>query len=66
MVIEIVSLSSRHMDEGLKFKLCEREKVKYSVLVYPDERMVKGREKRDRSFSFEECKVDIKLEEVLI
>ncbi len=64
MVIEIVSLSSRHMDEGLK--LCEREKVKYSVLVYPDERMVKGREKRDRSFSFEECKVDIKLEEVLI
>ncbi len=42
MVIEIVSLSSRHMDEGLKFELCEREKVKYFVLVYPDEKMVKG------------------------
>jgi len=30
------------MDEGLKFELCEREKVKYFVLVYPDEKMVKG------------------------
>ncbi|MEJ7553938.1 MAG: hypothetical protein WKI48_04255 [Aquificaceae bacterium] len=26
----------------------------------------KYREKRDRSFNFEECKVDIKLEEALI
>jgi len=71
MVIEIVSPSSRQMDEGLKFELCEREGVKYFVLVYPDERMVKvfelsnGRytEKRDRSFLFDACQVEINFEE---
>ncbi len=71
MVIEIVSPSSRQMDEGLKFELCEREGVKYFVLVYPNERMVKvfelsnGRytEKRDRSFLFDACQVEINFEE---
>ncbi len=71
MVIEIVSPSSRQMDEGLKFELCEREGVKYFFLVYPDERMVKvfelsnGRytEKRDRSFLFDACQVEINFEE---
>ncbi len=71
MVIEIVSPSSRQMDEGLKFELCEREGVKYFVLVYPDERMVKvfelsnGRytEKQDRSFLFNGCQVEINFEE---
>ncbi len=71
MVIEIVSPSSRQMDEGLKFELCEKEGVKYFVLVYPDDRMVKvfelsnGRyvEKQDRSFLFDTCQVEINFEE---
>lgn len=74
MVVEIVSPYSRQMDEGLKFELCEREGVKYFVLVYPEEKRVKVfelakgkyREKTDRGFSFGECKVEIKLEEALI
>ncbi|MEJ7620660.1 MAG: Uma2 family endonuclease, partial [Aquificaceae bacterium] len=52
---------------GLKFELCEREGVKYFVLVYPDERMVKvfellgGRyeEKRDKVFTFGKCELSI-------
>ncbi len=72
MVVEIVSPSSRQMDEGLKFELCEREGIKYFVLVYPDEKKVKvfelshGRyiEKQDRGFLFDECQVEINFEEV--
>ncbi len=71
MVIEIVSPSSRQMDEGLKLELCEREGVKYFVLVYPDEKQVKvfelshGKyiEKQDRSFIFDTCQVKINFEE---
>ncbi len=72
MVVEIVSPSSRQMGEGLKFKLCEMQGVKYFVLVYPDERFVKvfelveGKytEKVDRGFIFEKCQVEINFEEV--
>ncbi len=74
MVIEIVSPSSRQVDEGLKFELCEREGVKYFVLVYPEEKKVKVfelvegkyREKKDRGFNFGECEAEINLEEALV
>jgi len=67
MVVEIVSPSSRQMDEGLKFELCEMQGVKYFVLVYPDEKMVKVfelvdgkyREKLDRVFKLDECEVSV-------
>ncbi len=73
MVVEIVSPSSKQIDEGLKFELCEKEGVKYFVLVYPDEKVVKVfelveggyKEKTDTNFSFGECKVNISFEEVL-
>ncbi|MEJ5338614.1 MAG: Uma2 family endonuclease [Aquificaceae bacterium] len=72
MVVEIVSPSSRQMDEGLKFELCEREGVKYFVLVYPDEKEVKVfelsggkyREKMDKRFSLGRCEVEINFKEV--
>ncbi len=72
MVIEIVSPSSKQMDEGLKFELCERERVKYFVLVYPEERSVrvfelmgvKYIEKKDTRYSFGDCEVELELEEV--
>ncbi len=71
MVIEIVSPSSRQIDEGLKFELCEREGVKYFVLVYPDDRMVKVfelsngryREKPDKRFDLNGCNVELDFEE---
>ncbi len=67
MVVEIVSPSSRQMDEGLKFELCEMHGVKYFVLVYPDEKMVKVfelvdgkyREKLDRVFKLDGCEVSV-------
>ena len=72
MVVEIVSPSSRQMDEGLKFELCEMQDVKYFVLVYPDEKMVKVfelfsgryRQKLDNKFVFNSCEVEIAFEEV--
>ncbi len=71
MVIEIVSPSSRHLDEGLKFELCEREGVKYFVLVYPEEKSLKVfeflsgkyKEKRGKHFNFGDCEVELNLEE---
>ena len=67
MVVEIVSPSSRQMDEGLKFELCEMQGVKYFVLVYPDEKMVKVfelvegkyREKLDEVFKLDGCEVSV-------
>ena len=37
LVVEIVSTSSAHKDERVKFALYEEEKVEYYVLVYPKE-----------------------------
>jgi len=41
IIIEIVSESTAKRDENIKFKLYEREKVEYYVLVYPDFEKVK-------------------------
>ncbi len=67
MVVEIVSPSSKQIDEGLKFELCEMQGVKYFVLVYPDEKTVKVfepvegkyREKLDRVFKLDGCEVSV-------
>ncbi len=72
MVVEIVSPSSRQMDEGLKFELCEMQGVKYFVLVYPNEKTIKVfelfsgryRQKSDNKFVFNGCEVEIAFEEV--
>jgi len=69
IVIEIVSPSSKQIDEGLKFELCEKEGVKYFVLVYPDEKAVKvfelskGKyvEKHSMKFSLGGCELEIDL-----
>ncbi len=37
LIVEIVSPSSAHKDERVKFSLYEEEKVEYYVLVYPKE-----------------------------
>ncbi len=74
LVLEIVSPSSRDIDEGLKFELCEREGVKYFVLVYPEEKSLKVfelvggkyKEKPDRNFKLSACKVEVCLEKIFI
>ncbi|MCS7196366.1 MAG: Uma2 family endonuclease, partial [Aquificaceae bacterium] len=38
MVVEVVSESTRRMDEEVKFELYEREGVKYYLLLYPETR----------------------------
>ncbi len=42
VVFEVVSKSTVLKDEGLKFEIYEREKVKYYILVYPDIKKVRG------------------------
>ena len=73
LVLEIVSPSTRTIDEGLKYELCQREGVPYFVLVYPEEKRVlvyelwegKYRQKEDKRFYFGACLVEIDFEKAL-
>ncbi len=42
VVFEVISKSTALKDEGLKFEIYEREKVKYYILVYPDIKKIRG------------------------
>jgi len=69
IVIEIISDSTADKDESIKFKLYEREKVEYYVLVYPDlekVRIFKLDNKKydkiyegDKEFKFDLCEIEI-------
>lgn len=71
LVVEVVSPSSRQIDEGLKLELCQREKVRYFALVYPEEKVYrvfelvgdKYEEKTDKVFVFGDCRVEIDFRE---
>ena len=41
IVVEIISKSTAKMDEKIKFKIYEEEKVKYYMLVYPEDKKAK-------------------------
>ncbi|MCS6876378.1 MAG: Uma2 family endonuclease, partial [Aquificaceae bacterium] len=72
MVIEIVSPSSKAMDEGLKFELYQEQKVPYFVLVYPEDKTfvvyeLKDRRyvlKEDRKFYLKGCELELDFTEV--
>ncbi|MCX8076927.1 MAG: Uma2 family endonuclease [Aquificaceae bacterium] len=72
MVIEIVSPSSKAMDEGLKFELYQEQKVPYFVLVYPEDKTfvvyeLKDRKyvlKEDRKFYLKGCELELDFTEV--
>ena len=72
LVLEIVSPSTRTIDEGLKYELCQREGVPYFVLVYLEEKKVlvyelwKGsyRLKEDNTFKLSGCEVFIDFQKV--
>jgi len=69
LVIEIISPSTALKDEDIKFKIYEREKVEYYVLVYPDFKKVRvfklknGKYDKvfegDKSYKFDFCNLEI-------
>ena len=77
IIVEVISKSTALRDEKYKFEIYEREKVKYYVLVYPDDLVAKvyklDGKKFDKqgvfvteSYEFEEaiCKVTLNFSEV--
>jgi len=72
-IFEVISKSTVIKDEELKFKLYEKEKVKYYIIVYPDIKKVRGFElvsgKYEKFFDsddgilrFSICECDIQIE----
>ena len=77
IVVEIVSPSTARKDERIKYDICEREKVPYYILVYPDDlkakiyrREEKGYDKQGdftrESYRFDDlpCPIEIDFERV--
>jgi len=74
IVIEIISESTVDKDEKIKFKLYEREKVEYYVLVYPDFEKVKiyrlDKKEYDKvyegdgKFKFDLCDIEIDFKKI--
>ncbi|MBN2782161.1 MAG: Uma2 family endonuclease [Campylobacterales bacterium] len=64
IVVEIVSRSSSKRDERYKFEIYEAEKVKYYILVYPDDLVAKlyklngAKYEKEGSFTTESYKFD--------
>lgn len=53
IVVEIVSPSTAKRDEKVKFELYEEEKVKYYILVYPEDKKAKIYKLEGKSFEKE-------------
>ena len=76
IIFEIVSKSSARRDEKFKFDLYEKEKVKYYVLVYPDDQKAKvfklnnnkyekeGDILKNYEFKETKCKVSVDFEQI--
>jgi len=50
LIFEIVSKSSARRDEKFKFEIYEKEKIKYYVLVYPEDKIAKAYELKENKF----------------
>jgi len=77
VIVEVISKSTAKRDEKTKFKLYEEEKVKYYIIVYPNDlkakvyRLENGKYTKEgdfltESYDFEEttCKASINFEKV--
>ena len=75
LIFEIVSPSSARRDEKFKFEIYEKEKIKYYVLVYPNDQKVKiyklknskyEKEIFNKTYEFSKlkCKVSIDFEKI--
>ena len=53
IVVEILSKSTARRDEKYKFEIYEKEKVKYYILVYPDDLRAKVYKLKDSSYDKE-------------
>ena len=59
IIVEVISKSTAKNDEGYKFKKYEAEKVKYYVIVYPDElyakvyKLIDGKYDKQGDFSIQ-------------
>ena len=77
IIVEVISPSTAKNDEGYKFQKYEAEKVKYYIIIYPDELYAKVYKLQDRkydkqgdfskeTYDFEEtlCKASIDFDKV--
>jgi len=77
IIVDIISPSTAHRDEKYKFEIYEKEKVKYYIIIYPEELSAKvfkldGKEYdkqgdfTNESYAFDEttCNVSIDFEKV--
>ncbi len=75
IIVEIISTKTARRDEVVKFSLYEAEKVKYYILVYPNdlkakvfkhngERFIKEGDFSNETYEFEECEAKIDFERV--
>jgi Uma2 family endonuclease len=73
IVVEIISKSTAKKDEKYKFEIYEREKVKYYILIYPNDLRAKIYRLKDskydkegdflqKSYRFEELECQVKLD----
>jgi Uma2 family endonuclease len=66
IVVEVVSPSTLHKDLNLKFEIYEEEKIKYYIIVFPNEliakvyKLEKGKYEKVGTFREEEYEFDIK------
>ena len=79
IVVEIISKSTAKKDEKYKFEIYEREKVKYYILIYPNDLRAKIYKLKDskydkegdflqKSYRFEEteCQVELDFKKVFV
>lgn len=73
LILEVLSPSTKIIDEGLKYELYQMQKVKYYIIFYPDEKMFKKYElkngffveKNDSNFIICECDVSIDFQQIV-
>ena len=59
IVVEVISKSTAKRDEKYKFEIYEKEKVKYYILVYPDDlrakvyKLINSKYEKEGDFSYE-------------
>ena len=74
IIFEIVSPSSARRDEKFKFEIYEKEKIKYYILVYPEDKIAKAYKLKNSKFEkipiknrYEfnlNCKVSVNFDEI--
>ncbi len=77
LIVEILSDSTKHKDEGVKYQIYEKQKVKYYVIVDGDSRvayiyelvkegykLIRKIQKGKHVFNLEGCKIELNFKEI--